>query len=177
MTGQWLPAFVDAGSWLWWVGAGVLLVIELMTGTFYLLMVAIGFLVAGVARLSGVSPGGQVWLAAFAAAVAIFVVRMIKRRYRLRRASTIDEGRLHGRADGLRAAGGRIGLGEGRVLAPNAVELDVGEPVYVAHWEQRRARARYRGADWDVALEAGVPETPGWFKIGRIEGIKLILVS
>jgi membrane protein implicated in regulation of membrane protease activity len=172
MAGQWLPMLADTGSWFWWVGAGVLLVVELMTGTFYLLMIALGFVVAGLSRLSGAAPGGQIWIAALAAAVAIVAVRVIKRRYRLRRALAAE--RDIGASDQT-ASGARTGpLGAGR---PNAADLDVGESVYVAHWEQRRARAQYRGADWDVALEAGVPEAPGWFRIRRIEGIKLILAS
>ena len=37
---------VSPGGLFWWIGAGVLVVLELMSGTFYLLMIAIGCVAA-----------------------------------------------------------------------------------------------------------------------------------
>jgi membrane protein implicated in regulation of membrane protease activity len=173
MNPQWLAMFSDVASWLWWVGAGVFLIVELTTGTFYLLMLALGFLFAGLARLAGVPPEWQVFAAAAFSGLAILLVRVVKRRYRQR---TL-------RAAAASGGASTVGAEVQASLSHNALhsstnpasDLDAGAPVYVAAWQQRRARAQYRGAEWDVALADGVPDVPGWFRIQRIDGIRLIL--
>lgn len=42
-----------SGHLFWWVAVGVLVVAELLTGTFYLLMIALGFLAGGLLQLAG----------------------------------------------------------------------------------------------------------------------------
>ena len=42
-----------AESTVWWVLAGSAVALELLTGTFYLLMVAVGCAVGGLAALAG----------------------------------------------------------------------------------------------------------------------------
>lgn len=37
-----------SGQFFWWIGVGVFVVAELLTGTFYLLMIALGFLAGGL---------------------------------------------------------------------------------------------------------------------------------
>ena len=46
-------------STLWWVLAGVLVIAELLTGTFYLLMLALGSVAAAVAAHAGATGSGQ----------------------------------------------------------------------------------------------------------------------
>lgn len=41
-----------SGHLFWWIGVGVLVVAELLTGTFYLLMIALGFLAGGLLPVS-----------------------------------------------------------------------------------------------------------------------------
>lgn len=162
-----LPLFADPGSWLWWAGAGVLLVVELTSGTFYLLMIALGFVAAGLARLAGVAGTGQVVVAALLAASAMLALRG----WRRRRRAPGDRGRD---PDPYPAAANSVAPDDA-ASAHAALNLDVGAPVYVAHWENGRARARYRGADWDATLADGLAETTGWHRILRIDGIRLVL--
>lgn len=205
----WHSVLNDPAVWFWWVGIGVLLVIELMAGTFYLLMLALGFLAAGLARLSGASDGAQGMTAAVVALIAILTLRFIKRRYHRSQPLDVDER---------------------EVQRDPAANLDIGAAIYVAHWEGRRARVSYRGAEWDatlsdeIVLAAVVPgaapfvaaatdadtvlpmtpseanalpaagerigglstepapgstspdfPAPGWYRIDRIDGIRLIL--
>lgn len=170
MGTHWQSVLTDPGSWFWWVGAGILAVIELTAGTFYLLMIALGFLAAGLARLSGASDEVQIGLAAVLALLAVVLLRTIKRRYRDqrgKRAMLTDSGNK----DGIEVHGGRDPQ---RNPAEN---LDIGAAVYVDAWQGRRARAQYRGAEWNVALDEGVAALPGWYRIVRVEGICLILQS
>lgn len=193
MDPQWLSVLSDPGAWFWWVGAGVLLVVELMSGTFYLLMIALGFLAAGVLRLGGGSGAAQVIAAAVLSALAVVAVRIAKRRYRRYRTlrarrrrpgaegdaanivdvavgAGLEGGGIEGGIDGaVRASGGSAAMHD------PAANLDIGATVHVAHWLDRRARATYRGAQWDAVLIDGADDRPGWYRINRIEGIRLVL--
>jgi membrane protein implicated in regulation of membrane protease activity len=132
----------------WWVGAGVLIVAELMTGTFYLLMIALGFL-AGVLAYGLDAPFDvQLVVAAAVALIAVIVLR----RSRL--------GRLRRNTDASRDPG---------------VNLDIGESLAVAGWRDRRARAMYRGAEWDVELAPGEPEDARLYEIKAVRGSCLIV--
>lgn len=170
----------DPWSWLWWAGAGVLLVVELLSGTFYLLMIALGFAAGGLARLAGLAWSGQLVIAAALAMLAIGGVRAWRRRgKRTAGVSAVPSNspgrvlRNDGADDGIDDAAqddpARIGT------ADAAMNLDIGASVYVMHWEGGRGRARYRGADWNVALAPGVVESVGWYRIRGIDGICLIL--
>jgi membrane protein implicated in regulation of membrane protease activity len=66
---------VAPGGLFWWIGAGVLIVLELMSGTFYLLMIALGFVAAALARLSGANADVQFALAALVALAAVLLLR------------------------------------------------------------------------------------------------------
>ena len=46
-----------ANGLFWWIGAGALVLLELMSGTFYLLMIALGFIAGGIAHLFGAGLG------------------------------------------------------------------------------------------------------------------------
>lgn len=65
-----------AESWVWWlVAAGVLVIAELFTGTFILLMLGAGSLAAAVAALFGAQTWLQVLVFAVVSAVALWLVR------------------------------------------------------------------------------------------------------
>jgi len=137
---------------LWFVIASGLLVAELMTGTFYLLMIAIGCAVGGVCALAGAEPALQLVVGA---AVG-FAATMILRRTRW--------GRRKLQSD----------------PAENRdVILDIGEVVEVASWdgdtEPVRANVYYRGCRWDAALEPGALPKPGAQIIKAIRGSTLIV--
>jgi membrane protein implicated in regulation of membrane protease activity len=134
----------------WWVGAGVLIVAELMTGTFYLLMIALGFLAGVVAYLLGAHLDLQLGAAAAVALIAVIVLR--RSRFGRRRRTT----------DASRDPG---------------VNLDIGESLAVAGWRDRRARAMYRGAEWDVELAPGEPEDAHLYEIKAVRGSCLIVAA
>lgn len=135
---------------LWFVIGFALVVAELLTGTFYLLVIAVAFGAAGFVALFGgalipqlltatvVSLGGTLWL------------RQSKFGKRLRDRTGSD-----------------------------AVQnMDVGQTVRVDQWAPNRtARASYRGATWDVELADGQEAVPGEFVIREIYANRLIVAA
>ena len=132
----------------WWVGAGVLIVAELMTGTFYLLMIALGLLAGALAYEFGLAPDFQFVIAAVVGLIAVIALR--RSRF----------GRRRRNSDASRDPG---------------VNLDIGESLSVAGWHERRARAMYRGAEWDVELAPGEPEDAHLYEIKAVRGSCLIV--
>ena len=53
-----------AESTVWWVMAGAVIAVELLSGTFYLLMIAIGLAAAAVSAMLGAGLSTQVGVAA-----------------------------------------------------------------------------------------------------------------
>lgn len=142
-------------DWLGWFGlAGILLVFEMFTGTFYLLMIALGVAAGGVAALAGIDEASQLAVAAIVGMVATFALR--------------------------RSKWGRTAWRSAE-SAPD-VNLDIGQTLVVDAWDgaeggTRTARAMYRGALWDVELEAGSAAQPGVFVIREVRGSRLIVGS
>jgi membrane protein implicated in regulation of membrane protease activity len=136
-------------GWFWWVGAGVLIVLELMSGTFYLLMIALGFVAAALARLAGAQLPVQLAVAAIVALVAVALLR----RSRFGRSKRAD-------------------------AAQNPdVNLDIGATLTVPEWHERRARTQYRGAAWDVELAPGEPEDARVYRVTALRGSCLVVVA
>jgi membrane protein implicated in regulation of membrane protease activity len=69
-----------AAHWLWWILAVVLIGVELVSGTFYLLAVAVALAIGGVAAWLGASPPVQLLIAA-----ALALVGVVAHRWRVRR--------------------------------------------------------------------------------------------
>jgi membrane protein implicated in regulation of membrane protease activity len=140
---------VAPAGWFWWVGAGVLVVLELISGTFYLLMIALGFVAAAVAHLMGAAADAQFALAAGVALAAVLLLRRsgFGRRTRKEASKNPD------------------------------VNLDIGQTLSVPAWHERRARVDYRGAAWDVELAAGEPEDAQVYEITELRGSCLIVVA
>ena len=57
--------------WVWWLAAMVLVIAEMLSGTFYLLAIATGLAVAGFAAYFGVAWGGQAVLAALLCSASV----------------------------------------------------------------------------------------------------------
>lgn len=132
---------------LWAVGAGVLVVLELFSGTFYLLMIAIGMGAGALAALARVDMPGQTLVAAIVAALATLLLRR-----------------------------SRYGRTAQRPATENPdVNLDIGQSVNVPAWQDGAARVMYRGAMWDVELAPGEAPRPGVFKIREVRGSRLIV--
>ena len=135
----------------WWIGAGVLIVLELMHGSFYLLMVALGFIAAAFARLAGLDLPLQLGIAAAVALAAVLLLR--KSRF--------------GRKTRTRAE-----------AAHNPdVNIDIGSTLTVPAWHDGRARTNYRGAAWDVMLAPGEPEDAPLYEITALRGNCLVVVA
>lgn len=135
--------------WTWWGLAVLLGVLELITGTLYLLVLALGIAAGGLLAFLGASFAWQL----MAAAAVSFAGWFLLRRYGPRRARAAT----HGGRD---------------------MQLDVGERVRVEHWRaDRRAQVSYRGATWEAELEPSdnAEPAPGEHVIRRIEGSRLIV--
>jgi membrane protein implicated in regulation of membrane protease activity len=133
---------------VWFVLAAVLVVAELLTGTFYLLMVAIGCAVAGLIAMAG---GGLPLQLVVGAAVGIGATLILRR----------TRWGVHRRD--LDAATNRD------------VILDIGEVIQVEAWTDGAARVRYRGCQWDAQLEPGAPSKSGAQVIKAIRGSTLVV--
>jgi membrane protein implicated in regulation of membrane protease activity len=131
----------------WFVVAFGLLVAELLTGTFYLLVISIALAVAGLAALAGAPFAVQLVVAA---AIGIGGSMWLR--------STRFGRRLHERTDDL------------------VQNMDIGQSLRVDHWTPARtARATYRGAVWDVELAPGEQPSSGEFVIREIHANRLIV--
>lgn len=137
-------------GYVWWfvIGFG-LLVAELLTGTFYLLVIAVALGAAGLAALLAapltlqlviaavIGLGGSLWL----------------------RNSNLSR-RGHERAD------------------DRVQNMDIGQSLHVDHWGAGgTARAQYRGSEWDVELAPGESPVPGDFVIREIHANRLIVAA
>ena len=137
------------GHWLWWGLAVLLGVLELMTGTFYLLVLGIGIAAGGVLAFAGAGLAWQFLAAAVVSGVGWFLLR----RFNPRR-------------------------GGAPVQHNRDVHLDIGERVRVEHWlAPRRAQVQYRGAAWTAELAPDEPDAPapGEFEIRSMDGNRLIV--
>ena len=135
-------------STAWWLAAGALVVAELATGTFYLLMLALGAAAGAVAAHLGLSDNFQIGAAAVLGGGAVLALH-------LRRSSD---------APSLPAG------------ANPDVLLDIGSTVQVAHWQaDGSARVHYRGAEWDARYAGAGSATAGEHTIRAIEGSRLLL--
>ena len=134
---------------IWLIGAGILVIAELFTGTFYLLMIALGLSAGALAALAGLNGPLQTLVAAAVGVAATLVLR--------------------------RSRFGKAGRGEA-ANDPN-VNLDIGQRVSVPQWQDRRARVMYRGALWEVDLSPGALDHPGDFRIVEVHGNRLIVAD
>lgn len=133
----------------WWVSAGVLIVLEMFTSTFYLLMVALGFIACGIALAMGAMPHVQFGAAALVALITVVVLRRSRFGNWKRR-------------DALRDAN---------------VNLDIGATVRVDEWHDGRAHTMYRGTQWDVELAPGETEGARWYRITALDGNRLVVAA
>lgn len=133
-------------SWIWWmVLAFGLLILELVTGTFYLLVIAVALAAAGLADLAGASFAVQLLVAA----VIGFSGALWLRRSRF--------GRLNTEGDALQ------NLDVGQMVRVESWTAG------------NTARTQYRGAEWDVVLVPGETAGPGEFVIRAVQGSRLVV--
>lgn len=133
---------------LWWVAAGIAVAAELATGTFYLLMIALGLGAGALAAHAGLALSAQVICAALIGGGATALWHW--RRYRQPRSAPARENR--------------------------DVNLDIGERVRVDAWAaDRTARVQYRGSAWTARLAPGAVAAPGEHLVTAVEGNWLVV--
>jgi membrane protein implicated in regulation of membrane protease activity len=140
-----------ADSTWWWLAAGSLIAVELVTGTFYLLMVSVGLCAAALAAHAGLP---VTWQWAIAAVMG---------------GGTVSAWRSYRRTQPPPAP----------AQANQDVNMDVGAIVQVDHWQANNTcRVKYRGALWDAALQHGSKDQvapSGQYVVAEVIGNRLML--
>ena len=135
----------------WWSLAAVLVLLELVTGTVYLLMVAIGFAAGGIAAHFGLQDSAQLLIAGVICGAATLGWHSLRNRQK-----------------------------EPAPEADKSMQMDIGETVEVRSWESNgTARIMYRGAEWSVKSSEteseGSPLPTGPHRIVEVRGNTLIV--
>ncbi|MDX9970037.1 MAG: NfeD family protein [Hydrogenophaga sp.] len=135
-------------STVWWLLAGVLVALELSTGTFYLLMLAVGAVAGALAAHAALALTGQLVVSAVVGLALVVGCYLVRRRK----------------------------PGDPSARAERSVNLDVGETLQITHWQDdRTASVRYRGAQWTVLLREGVSPEPGLYRVTELQGNRLVV--
>lgn len=137
-----------AESTVWWLIGGALVAVELLTGTFYLLMLAIGMASAAVAAHLGASLTIQLVTAALVGGGAVVA-------WHLRKSQAPQELPAQSNAN---------------------VNLDIGETVHITAWNaDGTADVQYRGAHWTAIHRAGVSPSAGAHRVAELVGNRLLV--
>lgn len=135
-------------STLWWLLAGSAIALELFTGTFYLLMLAVGMAAAALASHAGAGTAVQLVCAAVVGSAAVVGWYAIKKR--------------NPAAPSVRSM--------------RSVNLDVGEIIQVDEWRSDgSATVKYRGAQWSVLQRPGNDPVPGAYRVTELVGNRLLV--
>lgn len=130
----------------WWVLAGILVAVELATGTFYLLMMALGAGAAALAAHAGMAGTAQIVIAAAVGGGATAAWHF--KRFRNPQSAPAPSNR--------------------------DVVLDIGETLNIDQWQaDGTSRAHYRGASWSVRFEGPGEPAPGPHRIVGMHGSQL----
>ena len=133
---------------MWWIAAAALAVVEVMTGTFYVLMVAIGCVAGGVAALFDLGLGPQILVAVMVGYASVVAWHRYRKYARPHPGESGKNPDLH---------------------------LDIGATIEVEQWVEGHARVNYRGSQWDAVPE--VPSAPhtGLLTVKAVRGSTLVL--
>ena len=136
-----------ADSTIWWLLAGALIAAELLTGTFYLLMLSLGFVAAALSCYAGATTAVQLVVAAAVSGGSVAGWRS----YKKNRPSTPAD-------------------------ANHDVNMDIGETVYIAAWSpDSSSTVHYRGTNWQVMLLEGETPVLGKHTIVALHGSHLVV--
>jgi membrane protein implicated in regulation of membrane protease activity len=137
-----------AESTIWWLLAGAAVAVELVTGTFYLLMLAIGLAAGALAAHAGAGTSVQLLVTAIVGSSTVAGWHLLRSR----------------RPADLPAQANRD------------VNLDIGETVHVDAWDaEGLASIKYRGANWTAQAAAGTLPATGAHRVREIVGNRLIV--
>lgn len=136
------------GATGWWLIAGTLAALELVSGTtFYLLMLSLGAGAAALGAHAGLPFSAQLLLASLVGGAAVS--------YWHRRQARRPNAPAQANPD---------------------VNLDIGQRLEVASWQaDGTAEVRYRGAAWQARYIGTPPPQPGAHVIRAVEGSCLLL--
>jgi len=135
-------------STIWWLAAGAVVAAELLTGTFYLLMVAVGLVAAAVAAHLGLHTAGQMVAAAIVGGGSVVACYVTKKKL---------PGSPSARAD-------------------RSVNLDVGEVILIDSWNpDGTSTVKYRGTQWIAIHRPGVTPSTGMHRVAELVGSRLLV--
>jgi len=136
-----------ANSTVWWLLAGAAVALELLSGTFYLLLIGIAFAAAAVSTHLGLVPAGQFVVAAVVGIGAVLVWYLTHR-----------------------------GAPSVPSQASRDLNLDVGENVHVEAWNpDGTGTVRHRGAQWTVVVRPGATPVTGLHRVVEVVGNRLVV--
>ncbi len=138
---------MSAYAW-WWIASFALLIVELMTGTFYVLMIALALGAGGLVALAGAGFALQMAVASLVGISATLLLR--------------------------RSRFGKIEKSQEASTDPMQ-SLDIGQTVQVKHWENGQARVTHRGSAWNAVMADGEAPVAGTLKIVEVRGTRLTL--
>ena len=136
-------------STIWWLLAGAAVALELVTGTFYLLMMTVGLVAGAIATHVGLPLIGQMVIAAAVGGGAVAIWHWQRSK---------DPAPLPAQAN-------------------RDVNLDIGESVQVAQWNaDGTTTVKFRGANWTaVAASPAEPAGTGSYRIKEMLGNRLVI--
>lgn len=135
-------------STIWWLAAGAVVVAELLTGTFYLLMVALGLVAAALGAHAGLPVAFQIVAAAAVGGGAVVAWYQLKKRR----------------------------PGDPSARADRSVNLDVGETLLIESWNpDGTTTVKYRGAQWTAIHRPGITPATGMHRVAEVVGNRLLV--
>ena len=133
---------------VWWLITGALIAVELMTGTFYLLMLSIGAAAAAIAAHADLTLTWQIVAGASVGACAVIAWHLQN-----------DRRKVHTEAS-----------------RNQDIHLDLGEMVQVTEWDSDGLTlVKHRGAQWTALLAPGQLQTLGAHRIVEVVGSRLVI--
>jgi membrane protein implicated in regulation of membrane protease activity len=131
---------------IWWLLAGGAVVAELLTGTFFLLMISTAMVAGALAAHAGADAIAQLVLASVIGGGSVVACYFVKKRRKA--ALPVDNNQ--------------------------AFNLDIGETVMVDGWNpDGTATVRYRGANWTVIRRSGEAASVGAHQVAEVIGNRL----
>lgn len=135
-------------STLWWLLAGGLIGVELLTGTFYLLMLSLGAACAALAAHADLSLTWQMVVGALVGGLTVTAWHLKNARRQL----------------------------QTEVSSHPDIHFDVGESVQVTEWDdQGLALVKHRGTQWTALLAPGQTPSIGMHRIIDMVGSRLVI--
>lgn len=135
-------------STIWWLLAGSLIAVELLTSTFYLLMLSLGAVASALAAHADAPLAWQMVIGACVGGLSVIL-------WHVKKARTHQPVEASHNQD---------------------VHLDLGEVVQVLEWDtEGYAQVKHRGAQWTAQLAVGQSSSAGAHRITAMTGNRLVV--